>query len=80
MKKNIILFAIAITGIIIWWQSNASSQPSLPIVGVIQVIGHPALDQTRQGILDELQSQGFTDGQKIQHQLNIPAGKHFIFL
>ena len=74
MKKNIILFAIAITGIIIWWQSNASSQPSLPIVGVIQVIGHPALDQTRKGILDELQSQGFTDGQKINWRYECAQG------
>jgi putative ABC transport system substrate-binding protein len=32
---------------------------SKPIIGIIQVIEHPALDQTRKGIYDELKEQGY---------------------
>lgn len=64
MNKNIAILAVVLMGIGLWWQSS-SSKPTLPIVGVIQVIEHPALDQTRKGIFDELEAQGFKDKQKI---------------
>ena len=60
MNKNIFILASALTVAGLWWK-NSSNKPVLPIVGVIQVVEHPALDQTRKGILDELQSQGFKD-------------------
>ncbi len=39
----------------------ASPTPPTYKVGVIQTIEHPALDKTRQGILDELTDQGFKE-------------------
>ena len=74
MKKNIILIMAILASIGLWWQSNSSSKPSLPIVGVIQAIEHPALDQTRKGILDELQAQGFADAQKIDWRYESAQG------
>ncbi|MDF3033566.1 MAG: hypothetical protein K0R76_520 [Alphaproteobacteria bacterium] len=38
-----------------------ASSPPLYKVGVIQAIEHPALDQTRQGVWDELTEQGFKE-------------------
>ena len=64
MNRNILIIAAVLMGTGLWWK-NSSSQPELPIIGVIQVIEHPALDQTRKGILDELEAQGFKDKQKI---------------
>ena len=64
--KNILITALFASLIgLLWWKSS-SNKSSLPIVGVIQVIEHPALDQTRKGIFDELQAQGFTDKKKIE--------------
>lgn len=65
MKKNIILILAVLIGIGLWWRSKSPSQPQLPIIGLIQAIEHPALDQTRKGIFDELQAQGFLDKSKI---------------
>ncbi len=73
MNKNIFIIAIVLTGVGLWWK-NSSSKPTLPIVGVIQVIEHPALDQTRKGILDELQAQGFQDEQKIDWRYESAQG------
>lgn len=39
---------------------------SVPSIGVIQVIEHPALDNTRKGILDELIAQGFSCPEKLR--------------
>lgn len=63
MKKNIPILAAIIVAAILWWKSPPKT--NLPIVGVIQVIDNPALDQARKGILDELEAQGFKDQQKI---------------
>lgn len=64
MNKNILIIAGVLMGIGLWWESSSSKQ-ELPIVGVIQVIEHPALDQTRKGIFDELEAQGFKDEKRI---------------
>jgi len=49
------------------WPNNASDvSKDLPLIGVIQVIDHPALDQTRQGIIDELAEAGLIAGKTIQ--------------
>ena len=36
-----------------------SAQPHLPKIGVLQIVEHPALDESRRGIFDELKEQGF---------------------
>ena len=73
MNKNIFILATALTVAGLWWK-NSSNKPVLPIVGVIQVVEHPALDQTRKGILDELQSQGFKDEEKIDWRYESSQG------
>ena len=75
MKKNIILILVAVVLASLWWRNSKSpTQPELPIIGLIQAIEHPALDQTRKGIFDELQAQGFTDKQKIDWRYESAQG------
>lgn len=64
MNKIIFTVALVLTGLGLWWK-NSSNQKKLPLVGVIQVIEHPALDQTRKGIFDELEAQGLKNVQNI---------------
>ncbi len=73
MNKNIFIIALVLTGIGLWWK-NTSNKSALPIIGVIQVIEHPALDQTRKGIFDELQAQGFKDTQVIDWRYQSAQG------
>ena len=50
------------------WSNNApqSEGEGIPLIGIIQIIEHPALDQTRQGVMDELVDAGFIPGKTIQ--------------
>lgn len=52
-----------------WFWSNNNAQSTveeMPLVGVVQIIEHPALDQTRKGIIDELADAGFISGKTMQ--------------
>lgn len=73
MNKNIFIIILTLTSLGLWWK-NSSPKAELPIIGVIQVIEHPALDQARKGILDELQAQGFKDEQKIDWRYESAQG------
>ncbi len=73
MNKNILIIAIALVSAGLWWK-NSSSKQALPMVGVIQVIDNPALDQARKGIFDELEAQGFKDQQKISWRYESAQG------
>jgi putative ABC transport system substrate-binding protein len=61
MKKILIIALLGALSALLWWQKSSSNIKKLPLVGVIQVIEHPALDQTRKGIFDELEANGFKD-------------------
>lgn len=65
MGKKLILSVAVIASFSLWWLFISPSKSTLPIVGMIQAAEHPALDQTRKGIVDELASQGFIDGKTI---------------
>jgi putative ABC transport system substrate-binding protein len=59
--KLVVLLLIIIAATC-WTAFKNSSLPTHTYkIGVIQTIEHPALDKTRQGTLDELNSQGFRD-------------------
>lgn len=60
MKKILAISALAVLATGLWWQKS-NKKNSLPLVGVVQVIEHPALDQTRKGIFDELEANGYKD-------------------
>ena len=62
MKKTLLIALLVAVGAAFWWQkSSDQTKLKLPVIGVIQVIEHPALDQTRKGIFDELEANGFKD-------------------
>jgi len=64
MNKVVFFIALTLTGLGLWWK-NTSNQKKLPLIGVIQVIEHPALDQTKKGIQDELAAQGLRNVHEI---------------
>jgi len=55
-KLFLILFAI----ILLATDCMATKEEQSQLVTIIQIVEHPALDATRQGILDELQNKGIT--------------------
>ena len=40
-----------------------AQKQSIPTIGILQFVSHPALDAIYQGIIDELENQGFKDGE-----------------
>jgi len=61
--------------------ATPSAQSTKPkVVGIVQLVSHPALDQTRQGLIDALAKAGFKDGDNIKidfqnAQGQVPATK-----
>lgn len=43
--------------------SSASAEGDLPYIGIMQLISHPALDDITDGIIDQLETEGYIDGQ-----------------
>lgn len=41
-------------------------EKDIPVVGVLQFVSHPALDEIYQGMLDELNKQGFQNGKTVK--------------
>jgi|APCry1669190288_1035285.scaffolds.fasta_scaffold29424_1 putative tryptophan/tyrosine transport system substrate-binding protein len=64
----VIVAAVAfLTGRWLWSNNNPQTPINvMPLVGVVQIIEHPALDQTRQGIMDELAEAGFIPEKTMQ--------------
>lgn len=54
LRKLSLLGAIIFGVVCLWWPSSSKKSEKVVQVGVIQVIEHPALDQTRSGILKTL--------------------------
>lgn len=54
---------------------STPSFSKLPLVCLTQIVAHPALDKTREGIVDELKSQGFQDSQNLILSTEIAQGQ-----
>lgn len=65
--KHYLLIITAIVIAVIGWKKYLSSQTrsaledGMYVIGIIQVVEHPALDQTRAGIMDVLKECGYVD-------------------
>lgn len=46
-------------------QSKNDNQTSLPVVGVLQFVSHPSLDEIYQGMVDELAKSGYKNGETV---------------
>lgn len=60
MKKLlIIVLSIAVIGAILYFQKtkNVATRENVKTIGIIQIASHPALDDARQGFIDELSKQ-----------------------
>ncbi|MCL5264054.1 MAG: ABC transporter substrate-binding protein [Chloroflexi bacterium] len=54
----------------------AAAAPAKPkVVGIVQLVAHPALDLTRKGLIDALAEAGFKDGDKIKIDLQNAQGQ-----
>lgn len=49
-----------------------TAQQKRPVVGVLQTLSHPALDQIRKGIIAGLKSEGYVDGKTWSWTLKMP--------
>ena len=54
---------------------STPSFSKLPLVCLTQIVAHPALDKTREGIVDELKAQGFQDSQTLILSMEIAQGQ-----
>lgn len=54
MKKSIIFIAIVVLAALSWKKTNNKSSSNTLVIGVVQIIDHPALERTYQGLHDEL--------------------------
>ncbi len=52
MKKITIIFFVIVAGWYFWQKNNQTNQPFT--VGILQIVEHPALDETREGITQKL--------------------------
>jgi putative ABC transport system substrate-binding protein len=53
--------------------TNPTEHPGKSMVGIVQLIEHPALDQTRKGIIDALKKEGIDEGVQWQSAQANPA-------
>ncbi|CAO5678156.1 MAG: hypothetical protein HEEMFOPI_00302 [Holosporales bacterium] len=66
MKKLFVLATIFISiAIVLQYKSNSKTS-HIQIIGIVQVIEHPALDITREGLMSRLKTLGFEDGKNVQ--------------
>ncbi len=65
MKIKNRLFALALVAALLIPGLGAVAQEKLPVVGIVQIVEHPALDAARQGFLDSLKELGYEDGKNI---------------
>ena len=67
MKKKVYLLIIIAGALsLFYWQKSVNTQKKADVtktfvIGIIQVVEHPALDQTREGIIDALAENGYID-------------------
>lgn len=60
--KKFFIFVLIFCGCAFFYKKKfLSHDKKIPVVGVVQIIEHPALDQTRKGIFDEIEANGFKD-------------------
>ena len=61
-KRTAILLALTL----MLFALGAAAGEDLPLIGIVQLVEHAALDAARDGFLDELKDQGYIDGQTIR--------------
>ena len=61
----IAIFAFLIVAFISNTKKNTSNQ-SKPVIGILQTLSHPALDQIHQGIIQGLKDEGYINGKNIK--------------
>ena len=72
MKKQLTIFGLA--AMCSSLVSLSGCVNSLKQIGILQVITHDALGADRQGFIDQLEKEGFKDGENISIKLQIPEG------
>jgi len=69
MRMYLALVITAVISIFVWHKytnpENKLDEKSHYVIGIIQVVEHPALDQTRMGILAALKENGYTNNKNV---------------
>jgi putative ABC transport system substrate-binding protein len=65
-KKFLYFIIVVLLGTVLFFKWQSKAEKNLPLVGIIQIAEHPALNQTRDGIIKQLSDDGFVDGKNIK--------------
>jgi putative ABC transport system substrate-binding protein len=71
-KQNLVWSCLALSVLVSSLASCGNS--SLKTIGILQVGTHDALDLDRQGFIEELETEGFKEGEKVQFVIKNPEG------
>ncbi len=63
-QKILLLFVsfLLILGIGYYFFPKQTAKPIEPLIAITQIVQHPSLDKIRQGVIDELEENGYVDG------------------
>ena len=69
MKKIMIVFSLcflAFSSVLLGKPSSVQAKDQNLSIAIVQLVSHPSLDQINQGIIDQLQSAGYQEGDNLQ--------------
>ena len=74
--KKILSFVLAVavaTTLVVGFTGSAPAKETI-IIGVSQIVEHPALDAVRKGFIDYLNENGYKEGVDVKYDINIAQG------
>ena len=75
MKKLLVfLLAAAVSATLIVGLAGCASEKEPVVIGISQIVEHPALDAVRNGFIDYLNENGYKKGKDVTYDVNIAQG------
>jgi putative ABC transport system substrate-binding protein len=75
MKKLlVILLAAAVSATLVVGLTGCAPEKEPVVIGISQIVEHPALDAVRNGFIDYLGENGYTEGKNVKYDINIAQG------
>ncbi|MBN1573749.1 MAG: ABC transporter substrate-binding protein [Deltaproteobacteria bacterium] len=75
MKKLlVILLAAAVSATLFVGLTGCAPEKKPVVIGISQIVEHPALDAVRKGFIDYLNENGYKEGENVKYDVNIAQG------
>ena len=65
MKPKLFFVLFILVAVLLAGCTAASSEPEQVKIGIMTITSHPSLDAIRQGVIDQLESAGYVDGENM---------------